>query len=262
MTHSQVSTSLNWPSVQLRDVAKIQTGKSNKQDAVPGGEYPFFDRSQVVQRSNRFLFNTEAVIVPGEGAEFIPRYYDGPFDLHQRVYAITDFRGVDGKYLYYVMTCKRRYFTQVAIGSTVKSLRKGMFERFSLLCPPIDAQLRIADILSAYDDLIENNGRRIALLEQAARELYREWFVRLRFPGYKNTRIIDGVPDGWEKVSFAELAEFVNGYAFKPAELGAVGLPIIKIPELKIGITAKTPRNPGDLIPAKYHIHDGDLLFS
>ena len=57
-------------------------------------------------------------------------------------------------------------------------------------------QRRIADILSAYDDLIENNRRRIALLEQAARELYREWFVRLRFPGHESTRIIDGAPGG------------------------------------------------------------------
>ena len=60
-------------------------------------------------------------------------------------------------------------------------------------------QVRIADILSAYDDLIENNRRRIALLERAARELYREWFVRLRFPGHEHTKIVDGVPEGWER---------------------------------------------------------------
>ena len=58
---------------------------------------------------------------------------------------------------------------------------------------------RIADTLSAYDDLIENNRRRMALLEEAARQLYREWFVRLRFPGHEHTRITHGVPEGWER---------------------------------------------------------------
>ena len=63
----------------------------------------------------------------------------------------------------------------------------------------IVSKKRIASILSAYDDLIENNRRRIQLLEQAARLLYKEWFVHLRFPGHEHTRIIDGVPEGWEK---------------------------------------------------------------
>ena len=65
----------------------------------------------------------------------------------------------------------------------------------------------IADILSAYDDLIENNRRRMALLEEAARQLYREWFVRLRFPGHEHTRITNGVPEGWESVPTHDAVE-------------------------------------------------------
>lgn len=72
-------------------------------------------------------------------------------------------------------------------------------------------QRRIADILSAYDDLIENNLRRIALLEESARLLYREWFVRLRFPGHEHTRIVDGVPKGWERKRLHELAAITMG---------------------------------------------------
>ena len=72
-------------------------------------------------------------------------------------------------------------------------------------------QRRIADILSAYDELIENNRRRIALLEQAARELYREWFVRLRFPGHQNTRIVDGLPEGWERKKIADVCLTTGG---------------------------------------------------
>ena len=202
---------MNWPSVQLGAVAKIQTGKSNREDAVSDGQYVFFDRSQEVKRSSRFLFDTEAVIMPGEGSEFIPRYFEGSFDLHQRVYAITDFHGVDGKFLYYVMVHKRKYFEQVAIGATVKSLRKGMFERFTFNCPSIKTQLRIASILSAYDDLIENNRRRIQLLEQAARLLYKEWFVHLRFPGHEHTKITNGIPAGWEKKTLGDMVKIAKG---------------------------------------------------
>ena len=76
--------------------------------------------------------------------------------------------------------------------------------QFRILTAQVEAtQTRIADILSAYDDLIENNRRRIALLEQAARELYREWFVRLRFPGHERTTIVDGLPEGWERIDSA-----------------------------------------------------------
>ena len=72
-------------------------------------------------------------------------------------------------------------------------------DNFKIGVPDVDVQKRIVHLLSSYDDLIQNNRRRIALLERAAREIYREWFVRLRFPGHEDTKIIDGVPEGWEK---------------------------------------------------------------
>ena len=74
--------------------------------------------------------------------------------------------------------------------------------------PPVDTQHRIADILSAYDDLIENNQKQIKLLEEAAQRLYKEWFVDLRFPGHEHTKIVDGVPEGWEKCSLGDVIEF------------------------------------------------------
>lgn len=128
--------------------------------------------------------------------------------------------------------------------------------------PPRYIQTRLASILSAYDDLIENNRRRIQLLEQAARLLYKEWFVRLRFPGHEHVKVKDGVPEGWERKSFSQLAVFLNGFAFKPIHLGEVGLPIVKIPELREGPTTKTPRNTGESIPENYLLDNGDILFS
>jgi|LDZU01.1.fsa_nt_gi type I restriction enzyme S subunit len=82
--------------------------------------------------------------------------------------------------------------------------------RLKIRWKPIDQQDRVVEILSAYDDLIENNRRRIQLLEQSARLLYKEWFVHLRFPGHEHTQIIDGVPDGWEKTTIRESAAFIS----------------------------------------------------
>jgi len=87
--------------------------------------------------------------------------------------------------------------------------------RLRIVYPAPPIQRSIADILSAYDDLIENNRRRMALLEESARLLYREWFVRLRFPGYEHTRIIDGVPDGWELKTLGECVTLNYGKALK-----------------------------------------------
>ena len=90
---------------------------------------------------------------------------------------------------------------------------------FEVLLPSRSEQTRVADILSAYDDLIENNRRRIALLEQAARELYREWFVRLRFPGHESARVVDGLPKGWETKTLGEVADIRGGKQFGGEDL-------------------------------------------
>ncbi|MBI4515806.1 MAG: restriction endonuclease subunit S [Deltaproteobacteria bacterium] len=82
-------------------------------------------------------------------------------------------------------------------------------------CPDTNSQQRIADILAAYDDLIENNRRRMVLLEEAARQLYREWFVRFRFPGHEHTRIANGVPAGWERVPIGDRVTLNYGKALK-----------------------------------------------
>ncbi len=126
----------------------------------------------------------------------------------------------------------------------------------------VNQQRRVAFILMTYDDLIENNRRRIQLLERAARLIYKEWFAELHFPGHEYVKIEDGMPEGWEKKPFSQLAVFQNGFAFKPSHLGDVGLPIVKIPELREGLTSKTPRNTGENIPEKYILNNGDILFS
>ena len=103
---------------------------------------------------------------------------------------------------------------------------KRFIERTKLNVPDLPTQKRIADILSAYDDLIENNNRRIALLEKAAQELYKEWFVRFRFPGYENAKFENGLPEGWEIKKLSEISEFVYGKMPNSTLVSDEGYPI------------------------------------
>ena len=123
-----------------------------------------------------------------------------------------------------------------SITSGVPHINLGILKAIELPLPPVAVQSRIASILSAYDDLIENNTRRIALLEQAARLLYEEWFVRLRFPrlrqgyggqaGRKHTRIVDGVPKGWMKTRLGDIFELQYGKALKEDNRVAGPVPV------------------------------------
>ena len=141
-------------------------------------------------------------------------------------------------------------------------IRGSDLQELNVIFPPLYIQNKIAQILSYYDDLIENNQKQIKLLEEAAQRLYKEWFVDLRFPGHETTPIMDGVPEGWTSMAMNDIAEYINGYAFKPSDWGTKGKPIIKIKEMGSGITTDTPRNRGEGIPAKYIVTAGDILFS
>ncbi len=144
-----------WELKKLGDISTITTGSSNREDSILNGEYTFFDRSQDIRTSSRFLFDKEAVIVPGEGQEFIPKYFIGKFDLHQRTYAIFDFRGINGKYLYYHLLNDDKYLQSQAVGSTVKSLRLPMFQSMPIKSPCLDEQTTIANFLSVIETKIQ-----------------------------------------------------------------------------------------------------------
>ena len=113
----------------------------------------------------------------------------------------------DGRFLMYSLLWhdNKQAIISKGVGSTVAHLRVPECENIEIKAPDLDIQHRIADILSAYDDLIENNQKQIKLLKEAAQRLYKEWFVDLHFPGHENTKIVDGVPEGWRRGLLKEL---------------------------------------------------------
>lgn len=114
---------------------------------------------------------------------------------------------ISTKYLYYWMKSSSFQQTVDAVksGSAQGFLSLGMLKRLPVMYPPLPTQKKIAAILSAYDDLIENNNRRIALLEKMAEELYKEWFVRMRFPGFESAKFEKGIPEGWDLLSIGDI---------------------------------------------------------
>lgn len=117
----------------------------------------------------------------------------------------------DVKYMKYCFDILQMECQQIAEGTAQDNLSWEKLSTIRFPMPDIAIQNRIASILSAYDDLIENNRRQIKLLEEAAQRLYREWFVELRFPGYENVEIVDGVPEGWRKKPFSQIVTIMSG---------------------------------------------------
>ena len=116
-------------------------------------------------------------------------------------------------YLYYwILSYEgQKKIDAIAKGTAQKAVPIALIRDIELAIPPLETQHRIASILSAYDDLIENNQKQIKLLEEAAQRLYKEWFVDLRFPGYENVKIVDGVPEGWKIEKIGNFVSTTSG---------------------------------------------------
>jgi type I restriction enzyme S subunit len=145
-----------------------------------------------------------------------------PSDSHFPIYVISqsqmklsvDPQKADARFIYYYFSSTEAVQKIINQNSSsgVPHINLMVLRNFPVPVPRLGEQQRIADILSAYDDLIENNQRRITLLEEAARMLYREWFVRFRFPGHEHFRMIDGAPEGWERKFLGDLLTLKRGY--------------------------------------------------
>lgn len=213
----------NWPSEKAKTLVTFKTGKLDSNAAEPDGKYPFFTCAQETYRINKYAFDTECVLLAGNNAAgiFPLKYYKGKFNAYQRTYIIEpiDRKEVNTRYIYESFKLFLKSFEQTSTGATTKFLTMGILNNLWISKPPFPIQRKIAAVLSAYDDLIENNNRRIAFLEKMAEELYREWFVRLRFPGHEKVKIVKGVPEGWEVVPAGKYFKLVKGRSYTSEEI-------------------------------------------
>lgn len=137
------------------------------------------------------------------------------------ILVIKNKESVNSKFLYYVL-CDKNFFNYDTVTSKGTKMPRGTPNAImKYLVPDVDIKLqtKIASILSNYDELIEKNNRKIEILQEMAEELYKEWFVRFRFPGYKTVKFTDGIPDGWEYKSFADIVACERGISYSSEEI-------------------------------------------
>ena len=205
---------MKWEIAKLGKIAIIRTGKLDSNAAVIGGRYPFFTCDPNTLSIDVWAYDTEAVLLAGNNASgnYTAKYYKGKFNAYQRTYIIesANEEELNIRYLCYALNQQLRLLKTMSSGSTTKFLTVRMLDNLDIPLFGINIQTQIVNILSAYDDLIENNQKQIKLLEEAAQRLYKEWFVDLRFPGHENTKIVDGVPEGW-RVAIADICDTVGG---------------------------------------------------
>ena len=159
--------------------------------------------------------------------------------VFQRHIAILRPNKIESSFLYYTMLGRDFYAKAdaAAIGAAQRTVSLTSLRNIEISLPPLETQQKIVGILSAYDDLIENNRKQIKLLEEAAQKLYKEWFIKLNFPGHENTKIVDGVPEGWKKGIISDLGEFKRGKTITKDQTISGVVPVVA----------------GGLEPAYYH---------
>ncbi|MCA9999414.1 MAG: restriction endonuclease subunit S [Anaerolineales bacterium] len=161
------------------------------------------------------LFARRSLIESGAGKCVLVETHDEPMVFESSIIRVRlQQKQCDPRFYYYYFLSPvgRGRIRAIVTGAAQKGIRGSELQNIEVHSPKIEIQERIADILSAYDDLIDNNNQRIALLEEAIHRLYREWFVHLRFPGHEHTAVVAGVPVGWEKRPLSDLVSTQYGY--------------------------------------------------
>jgi type I restriction enzyme, S subunit len=190
-----------WEMNQLGEICKISTGKSNTVDAVENGEYAFFDRSKKVKRSSKYLFDCDAIIIAGEGQTFLPKFYSGKFDLHQRAYALFNFiPNIDIHYVYIYLIHFHKYFEKVAVGATAKSLRLRHFQDLPIPIPSLNEQKRIVAKLDQCFEAIDKARVNVEKNLNNAKELFQSQL----------NEIFSQKGDGWVDKRLGELCEKIQ----------------------------------------------------
>ena len=271
---------MNWERKTLDQLGLISRGRSKHRPRndpqLFGGKYPFIQTADV-KNANFYIteysdtYNdiglaqsklwdvgtlciTIAANIADTGILGIPACFP------DSVMGFIPYEGIsDVRFVKYCFDMLQRDCKQISQGTAQDNLSWQKLSTIKFPAPPIEIQSRIADILSAYDDLIENNRKQIKLLEEAAQRLYKEWFVDLRFPGYEHTKIVDGVPEGWKKERLINIADVQYGYAFDGSQFNSkkLGTPIIRIRNIP---ESQTEDYTTEVADPQYMVYNGDIV--
>lgn len=196
--------------IQLGDVITFQRGFDITKAEQKFGAVPIISSSGFSSFHNVAKAQGPGVIIGRKGTLGTVHFAPGDYWPHDTTLWVKDFKGNDPHFIaYFIKTLRLESFD---VGASNPTLNRNHLHKIRVRFPKNpEIQRKIAAILKVYDDLIETNKRRIALLEKIAEEIYREWFVRMRFPGYKNANFVKGIPEGWEMCKIQDAFQFTGG---------------------------------------------------
>ena len=263
--HELIDSKTQHPYIRARD---IRNGKVNFNE-------PKYIDEDTFQRISRYIVSQGDVIITIVGANigdvaYVNSIFHNANLTENAVKISADQNTVYSKYLFYYLNHKdmKQYFQLVASGAAQGKLGLYKIKKTPVDLPPLPTQQKIAKILSNYDDLIENNLKRIKLLEESARLTYEEWFLRFRVDGKKlDIDAATNLPFGWEYSGLNNISTFTNGYAFKSKDFVEYGHPVIKIKNIDgkmvdVHNTNRISANDVLKVNDKFKLHEGDLLIA
>ena len=272
---------MSWEKKTLDQLGSISRGKSKHRPRndpkLFGGQYPFIQTADV---KNANFYITEYSDTYNEAGLAQSKLWDVgtlcitiaaniadtgilgiPACFPDSVMGFIPYDGIsDVRFIKYCFDLLQRDCKQISQGTAQDNLSWQKLSTIEFPAPPIETQHRIANILSAYDDLIENNRKQIKLLEEAAQRLYKEWFVDLRFPGYEHTKITDGVPEGWKAATLGDICS-IRKNTLSPSKIDS-GLPYIGLEHMpRKDICLSEWGDSSEVNSNKFRYYEDDILF-
>jgi type I restriction enzyme S subunit len=265
----------NWPIVPIGQLFRLKQGTYLKPEEMaeePTESFPYavYGANGVIGHSSKRMYSERTSLVSCRGANCgVVHFTSQNVWISNNSIACIPISEVDPTFYYYVFL--NTDFSDVITGSAQPQITITNLSSKQLIIPPLPEQKRIAGILSAYDELIENSQRRIKVLETMARNLYREWFVHYRYPGHENTPLIPSslgeIPENWEVKKLGEIVELKSGFAFKSGTFTADGEHrLITIKNVQDGafnpVSESRMNELPERLPEYCILKDGDILLS
>ena len=234
------------------------------------GEYRYYGAQGVIDHLDSYIFDGQFILIAEDGANLVTRnepiafLVDGQFWVNNHAHVVRGKPGVADDF-YITALLNNLNIAGFITGVAQPKLSQQNLKQIKVSLPDYPTQREIADVLSGYDELIENNRRRMELLEAAARLLYREWFVRLRFPGHEHARLTHGLPEGWERKPLSALCESIDYGYTASAEQEEVGPKFLRITDIVPDFIdwPAVPHCPiADERLEKFRLREGDIVIA
>ncbi|MEZ6141064.1 MAG: restriction endonuclease subunit S [Zavarzinella sp.] len=254
--------------MKFKDFVTLQRGFDLPRTQMEEGPHPVVGSTSIIGYHAEFKVSPPGVVTGRSGSLGKVQYLTVPYWPHNTALWVKDFKGNYPRFVYYCI--QTLDFAQFNAGAGVPTLNRNHLDSLDVSVPALATQRKIAGVLSAYDDLIENNTRRIAILEEMAQAIYREWFVNFRFPGHEKVKLINSplgkIPEGWKWAKLKDVCDSVNyGYtasANKEVEVGPRFLRITDIVPTSIDWENVPYCEVDEDDAAKYALGEGNIVIA